>query len=304
MGTIQQKSIQSTIMILAGFAIGAFNLLVLVPRILTTEQFGLTRLITDAALTLATMCTLGCLPVINKFYPFYKDRLAPAQRDLPFITGLICLVGMIAMFFLGWLLKDVIVRKFSEKSPLFVSYSYLVYPYCFFMLAFLWLESFAIAFRKSLLSNSLKELAPRVFFTIILVIFAFGWINDGQFYQLFSLTMVSSAIILFVVLRRTGEFRLVPSVSPVTNRMKGTMISFGLFIFGSQFLNLLSRTVDTFILSAKSDRGLTDAAVFTIATYVVTIMEVPQRSMNTVTIPVLAEAWKNRDIQKIRSIYQ
>ena len=148
MGTIQQKSIQSTIMILAGFAIGAFNLLVLVPRILTTEQFGLTRLITDAALTLATMCTLGCLPVINKFYPFYKDRLAPAQRDLPFITGLICLVGMIAMFFLGWLLKDVIVRKFSEKSPLFVSYSYLVYPYCFFMLAFLWLESLPLLSAK------------------------------------------------------------------------------------------------------------------------------------------------------------
>jgi O-antigen/teichoic acid export membrane protein len=81
------------------------------------------------------------------------------------------------------------------------------------------------------------------------------------------------------------------------------MISFGLFIFGAQFLNLLSGTIDTFILSAKSHRGLSDAAVFTIATYVVTIMEVPQRSINAITIPVLAESWKNKDMKNIRHVY-
>jgi O-antigen/teichoic acid export membrane protein len=82
------------------------------------------------------------------------------------------------------------------------------------------------------------------------------------------------------------------------------MLSFGLFVFGAQFLNLLSRTADTFILSAKSSRGLSDAAVFTIATYVVTLMEIPQRSITSISIPVLAEAWKNKDLKSISNIYK
>jgi O-antigen/teichoic acid export membrane protein len=81
------------------------------------------------------------------------------------------------------------------------------------------------------------------------------------------------------------------------------MLSFGLYLFGAQFLNLLSRTADTFIITAKAERGLTDTAVFTIATYVVTLMEVPQRSLNAIAIPVLAESWKNKDIKNVTHIY-
>lgn len=304
MSTIQKKSIQSTFIILAGFAIGAFNLLVLAPRILTTEQFGLTRVISDAALTLATLCTVGCLPVIYKFFPFYKDYLPPEKNDLPFFTGMICLTGLITMCFLGWLGRDIIVRKFSEKSPLFVDFSYLVYPYCACMLAFMWLESFSISFRKSALSNGLREFTPRLLFTLLLALYAYKLIDEKGFYQLFSISFLLPAVILFFLLRRTGTFLFTPKLSSVTDRLKGKMTNFGLFIFGSQFLNLLSKTVDTFILSAKSDRGLTDAAVFTIATYVVTLMEVPQRSMNSVTTPFLAEAWKNKQIDRIKSIYR
>jgi O-antigen/teichoic acid export membrane protein len=36
---------------------------------------------------------------------------------------------------------------------------------------------------------------------------------------------------------------------------------------------------------------------------VVTLMEVPQRSMNAITVPVLAESWKNKDMNNIRHVY-
>jgi hypothetical protein len=91
MGIIQKQSIQSTIIIMLGFALGAFNLIVLAPKILTAKELGLTRIITDAGLTLATMCTLGSLPVIYKFFPFYKSYLKPKKNDLPLITLVICI---------------------------------------------------------------------------------------------------------------------------------------------------------------------------------------------------------------------
>jgi hypothetical protein len=73
MGIIQRQSIQSTFIIAFGFVIGAFNLIILVPKVLTAKEFGLTRIITEAGMTLAALCTLGCIPVINKFFPFYKS---------------------------------------------------------------------------------------------------------------------------------------------------------------------------------------------------------------------------------------
>lgn len=304
MGTIQKQSIKSTAIIIIGFAIGALNMLVLQPKILGPELLGLTRVITDAGTTIATLATLGSLPVIYKFFPFYKSYLKPEKNDLAFFTGLICLTGFIIICFSGYMLRDVIVRKYTERAPLFVEYSYLVYPFCFFMLLFMWLEAFGWSFRKSAITNSLRELLPRILFTGLLLLLSIHLISSDQFLQLFSVSYLLSGLILFIVLRKTRGFLFVPAVSPVTLRLKTSMISFGLFIFGAQFLNLLSRTVDTFILTAKGDRGLIDTAVFTIATYIVTLMEVPQRSMNAVTIPVLAEAWKNKEFSSIKSIYR
>jgi O-antigen/teichoic acid export membrane protein len=304
MSVIQKQSIQSSVVIMIGFAIGAVNIILIAPKVLTAEQLGLTRIITDAGITLASMCTLGSLPVINKFFPFYKSYLTPEQNDLPFITLVVCLAGFIVMCGAGYALQDIIVRKFSVRSPLFVKYSYLVYPYGLFMLLFLWLENFSWSFRKAVISNSLKETVTRIIFTGLLLILSVGIISIPQFFTWFSFSYCVPVFILFFILRRTKKFIFNATISPVTARIKGRMINFGLFIFAAQFLNLLSRTVDTFILSSKSARGLSDAAVFTIATYVVTLMEVPQRSITSISIPVLAESWKNKDLRHIKSVYR
>ena len=303
MGIIQRQSIRSTISISIGFAIGAFNLLVLAPRLLTTEQLGLTVMVRELGITMATLCTLGSLPVIYKFFPFYKDHLSPAKNDLPFVTITVCFSGFIVMCIAGYAFKGVIIQKFSTKSPLFVEYSWLVYPFCLLYLLYLWLEGFGWSFKKGATSNLLRELLPRLVFTLSMVLLVLHVISLFQFLLLFSVSYLLPVVILFIVLRKTGEFNFNSSISKLTTRLRGKMINFGLFIFGAQFLNLLSRNADTFIITSKAERGLTDTAVFTIATYVVTLMEIPQRSITAISIPVLSESWKNKDLQKISNIY-
>lgn len=303
MGLIKQQSIRSSILIYIGFAFGAVNMLILGPKILGPELLGLTRIITDAGITLATLSTIGTIPVIYKFFPFYSEYLPSRKTDLPALTGLVCLGGFILVCIAGYFSQDIIIRKYSEKSPLFVQYSYLVYPFSFFMLLFMWLESFGWSFRLSVLTNGLREILPRVLFTILTLLLSFSILAQTQYLLLFSLSYCMSAIFLYRSLRKTGKFSFSLSISNVTRRLKPRMINFGLFIFGAHFLSLLARTIDTFILASVSTGGLADAAIFTIATYVVTLMEVPQRSLNAVTIPILAEAWKNREMGKISSIY-
>ncbi len=303
MGIIQKQSIRSTIGISIGFAIGAFNIMVLAPKFLSREELGLTRLITDLGITLATLCTFGSLPVIYKFFPFYKNNLPPKKNDLPFITIVICALGFIIMCSGGYLARNIIVQKFSTKSPLFVEYSWLVYPFCLFYLFFLWLEGFSWSLKKGVISNLLREMAPRLLFIALMTLYFFHAISLAQFLLLFSLSYLLPVTILFFLLRKTGEFNFNTSLSSLTFRLKTKMINFGLFLFGAQFLNLLSRTADTFIISSKSANGLADTAIFTIATYIVTLMEIPQRSITAITIPVLAESWREKNMKNISNIY-
>lgn len=303
MGIIQRQSIRSTFIITAGFALGAFNVLLLAPKILTAEEFGLTRIILDAALLLSTLCTFGSLPIIYKFFPFYKGWLSAEKNDLPFMTLAVCIAGFLIMGTIGYCIKDIIVRKFSEHSPLFVKYSYLVYVLSFFMLLFMWLESFGVAFKKGVLSNTIRETAPRAFFTFLLLLVSIKVISRHGMYIAFAFSYLLPAATMYFILRHTGQFKFTTTLSPVTRRMGGKMINFGLFLFGAQFLNLLSRTADTFILTAKASRGLTDTAVFIIATNVVTLMEIPQRSMTSITIPILSELWRDKNLKQIGNIY-
>jgi O-antigen/teichoic acid export membrane protein len=85
MGIIRKQSILSSIFIYIGFAIGAINILYLFPHYLTTEQFGLTRLLIDVSMLIGMLATLGSCPATLKFYPFYASMLP--KEKMTFLFG-------------------------------------------------------------------------------------------------------------------------------------------------------------------------------------------------------------------------
>jgi O-antigen/teichoic acid export membrane protein len=302
MGIIQKQSIKSSIFIFIGFGIGAFNILVLFPKFLTPAQLGLTRAMLDISLTLSTLCTLGSVSVIYKFFPFYSHYLKDKKNDLPLITAVACLIGFTLVVVSGIVFKDVIIRKLG-KSPEFADYFYTVYPFTFLMLMFAWLESFSWGLKKTVVTNFLKEAGVRIVSTILILLYAFHVVSLNGFINLFSLLYLLPVVILFLILTGTGDWTFsITGISSVTRRLKSRLISFGLFVFGAQFLNVLARTNDTILIIGL--QGLPEAGVFAIASYIIAVMEIPQRSMNSISVPVLAESWRNNDMKNIEHIYK
>jgi O-antigen/teichoic acid export membrane protein len=82
------------------------------------------------------------------------------------------------------------------------------------------------------------------------------------------------------------------------------MLAFGIFIFSGSLLNVLSRTIDVIIITSQSAGGLKDTSVFVIATYMIQIMEVPQRSIVAIAIPIISQAWKDRNMKQISDLYK
>ena len=304
MGVVRKQSILSSIYIYIGFAIGALNILVLFPKYFTPAEIGLTRILLDVALLFATLCTLGSIPITLKFAPFYQRYLPARKNDLPFLTMALAATGCLLLTVILPLAKPLIIRKFGARSPLFVEYFDLVYPFAITLVFFSLLEAHAWSRKKTVLSNALKEFAFRLLTTLLILVFIAQWIDFSTFIRLYSWIFLLPVVIFLFSLSRDGQFSLRPQVSAVTRRLAPRMASFGAFVFGGAVLNIIARTNDTIILASQSSGGLADAAVFTIATYLVTVMEVPQRSLVSISTPVIAEAWRDKNLPKIDRMYQ
>ncbi|MES1220799.1 MAG: lipopolysaccharide biosynthesis protein, partial [Bacteroidota bacterium] len=151
MGIIRKQSIQSSLFIYIGFAIGALNVLVLFPneKYFTLAEFGLTKVLVDVSLLIAMLCTLGSYSAVVKFYPFYNSYLPKKKNDFPFITTSVVILGCLLFIVLMPLFKDVIIRKYGSRSPLFVEYFYLIFPLTI-SIAFLYLfEAYSWAVKRS-----------------------------------------------------------------------------------------------------------------------------------------------------------
>jgi len=301
MGIIQKQGLKSSFYIMIGFVIGAVNLLVLFPLFFSKTDQGLIRAMIDIGATLSVFCTLGTLPVVYKFFPFYNQYLGAKKNELPFITLVVNLIGFGILLLIGWQQKDFIIRKLGKSPSLAENFNY-VYIYTFFLLMFYWLESFAWGLQKGVVTNFLKETLIRIITTILILAFGFKFINLATFIALFSCIYAIPTLVLLSNLIQSNKWSISNfKISSVTRRLRGRMISFALFVFAGQFFNLLARTNDTFLIFGL--RGLSDTGIFAIATYVSAILEIPQRSLTSITIPVLAESWKNKDLANIKHIY-
>ncbi len=301
MGIIQKQGTRSSIFLLLGFCIGGINTVILFPTFFSQAEYGLTRAIVDTATILSILATLGSTPVIYKFHPFYRSHVAPSRNDLPFITGILCLLGFLAVCLAGFVFKDLIIRKLG-KSPLFAEHFFWVYPATFFMLAYTWMEAFGWALKKTVTTNFLRETLVRLLTTVLILLVWWQWISKETFIQLFSLLYAIPVVILLFILWKSREWTFHMNISKVTRRFGKKMALFGIFVFGASFLNIISRTVDSFMIIGL--KGLEKTAVFTIASYLVTFMDLPFRSINSIATPILSESWKEKNHQNIFSIYQ
>ena len=305
MATIRKQSILSSLFIYAGFAIGAINVIFLFKWFFTPQQFGLTRILMDIALIFTTICTAGTVTISIKFYPFYKYHLEKKKNDL--LTMVFILVGLFctALYFILPILQPWVLRNFAQRSPEMINYFHLVLPLTISLVMFTMLEGFAWNIQKTVASNFLKEFLYRMLTSLLIGFWAWGLITDFSTWMNFfsSLYFVSGAVLIFI-LYRSKEYSIQFKPSKVTKRLGPMMLRFGSAYFVSAILNIVAKTNDTLIIASQSTGGLADAAIFTIATYLITAMDVPQRSVVAAATPQIALAWRDNDMAKLDRLYK
>lgn len=301
MGVIKQQSINSTLLIYLGFAVGGINIVFLFPHVFSKEQFALTRLLPEIAMIMVPICTLSSVPTISRFFPYYSSHLKNKDNDMLTWALMATLIGF-TLFVAGtFFFKSMIVGAYIEKSRLFIEYFYLLYPNVFLFAVFAVFESYSGSRHLSVFPNFLKELVLRLLTTVLIAAYYFKWINLDTFLWLFSLLYGVLLVALMVYLYQHHFLHFTFKVSKVTRRLSRRMATYSFSLLGAILFSLLAKNIAPLILASTG--GLEKVAYFTIVTYVSTLILIPQRSMSAIGLPVLAQAWKERDMEKIDEVY-
>jgi len=304
MSTIRRQSIVSSVLIYLGFVFGAINTYLFTKEgIFTPEQYGLTRAIMITANFFYGFASLGAINVIYKFFPYYRDNQKDEENDLLGICLVTGLIGFVLTAFSGYVFEPLVIRKFSNNSPALVKYYFWVFPFLFFYLFFSLLEAYAWSLKKTVLSNFLKEAGFRLSTTLIIVLFIIGAINFDLFIRLFSFLYAISLIALLLYLISIKKFHVTLKRSRVTRKFWKKMITLAAFVYTGNVVVIAAQTVDSFSIMSFVPGALQMLGVFDLSQYMCSIISVPQRSVISISVGYLSDAWKNKDLETIQRIY-
>ncbi len=302
---IRRQSIVSSIIVYFGFSVGLLNTFFFTKEgLFTSTEFGLTKIFIDVAALMASLSTLAMPSFIYKFYPYYNDNLKPGKNDMLAWALIVSLIGFVAVVILGLAFQDLVSKKYSENSPLFVTYYYWVFPMGLGLTLFNILEAFAWNLHKSVFTAFLREVEWRLLVTITIVLFFFNIIPDFDvFIKCYAFTYLGIAATLGGYLVITRQAHFVFSISRVTRKFVKKIARFCLFMYGTSVIVTLSTVFDSFVIGATLDDGMAKVGIFTLAYTLTSLIQAPQRGIIAATIPHLAKAWKDKNMQSIQNIY-
>src|SRR5574344_390084 len=288
MGVIARQSIKGALANYLGIAIGFVTTFFVLTDCLSQEEIGLTRVMVDAAILFSGLAQLGVNATIIRYYLYFKD---PPNRDHGFFgwTVLLPFVGftLFAIFF--FLCKDSIVNAFSDKSPLVVNYIYLLLPLPFFALYLTVFETNANVLMRITVPKFVREVGIRVVNLVCYLLYGRGIITIDWFVILFCGSYGLAMLLDFFYLLSLDKISFKIDFHFIDRKRAREILVYTLFMTITVLASNIP-LINSLFLGAKE--GLQLAGVYTIASYIANIVEVPYRSLGAISQPVIAQAMK------------
>jgi O-antigen/teichoic acid export membrane protein len=300
MGVIIRQSISTTIISYIGIAIGYVNLLYLYPLFLSPDQVGLMRTVQDAAILLAQFAQFGLAQSIIRFFPRFIGNVTQSKNfiNLILLAGIIAFALFLIIFFL---FEDAIQSYFQANAREFIHYTALVLWLTFITVITTLMEVYSRSLLKNILPNFLKEIAVRLFLSVLVVCYFNDLLDFNQVMVGSVLIYVVCLVILAASLAAQGHLSLSINTGLIDVNLRKELIRFSVLSFAGTAGLIIIAKVDSLMVAGLL--GLTPVAIYTTSFYMATVIEIPKRAMTQVATPLIARGFEKNDHDEIRNIY-
>lgn len=301
MGIVIRQSIKGTIVTYIGAFIGFLTTFFILTKYLSAEEIGLTRVLFEAASLLSGFALFGVTSSAVRFFPYFKSEDGK-NNGFFFYLMAFPFVGSILFITLYYLLREPITSLFVSNSPLFVDYYNWVPPFMVFLLYWMVFEVYSSLLMRIAVPKLIREIILRLLLIIIYLLYAFDVVNMDWFIVGYISVYAISMLIAFFYVSRIGSVSLKHDPSFVKPDLRKQVYKYTLvWIIGALGSNIVSR-LDLFMVG--SQLGLDYAGIYSIAFYIVAVIEIPSRSIATISSPLASSALKEGDFKAVNQLYR
>lgn len=300
MGVIKRQTIRGSVYSYLGVLVGFFTTALIMPRLMTQEQIGLTNILVAVSAIYSQFSTLGFTKVIERLFSYFRDK-DKNHNGFVFLTIAVGMAGFLLSLISFFILKPYIIESNIQKSPLLVEYIWYLVPLIFFRMFFLLLDSYNKMLFDATTGTFLSDLFYRLGNLALLIAFFFKLINFPQFVFGYVFVLSFPAIYLAGLLIYRRQFNLQPNLEFIQPPLRKEMISLSVYgiIGGLSSVALLN--IDTIMLNEYYNLSMT--GIYSISFFFGTIILIPNKALGKISSTIIADAWKDNDLKTIDDIY-
>ena len=303
MGIIQRQAIKNNIVSVLAVGVGVVSTLVVYPKDEALQ--GYIVAIASWALLLVPFVALGTTAVMVRFLPSLEgDRVAAAgqlfTRAAAVMTAVLLLLasvnGLVGDMAIRWLQSWGVANGVLAENRWTIlgvlaalSYGGLV-------------TTHLVNFKRIALPVVFNNLLVKVATPLLFLLIFYGladrvWLNPGivVVYSLALAGVIAYAVYLGVLRLRWGKLKLKGVTTDDLYRLAAYSV-FGA-VGGRLAIYIDAITVNDIL-------GESETGIYAFSTFVVSVIVIPNVAINSITSPIVAEAWKDRDISQLGFLYR
>ncbi len=295
MGIVARQSIKGTIATYIGVAVGIVTTFFIQTKYLTTEEIGLVDVLLQSALLFSGLAQLGTNTSAMRYYPFFKDE---EHRDHGFFgwTLIVPLIGFAVFLGFFFLLQNPIASFFSEKSELFIDYIYFVIPLAFFMLYISVFETNSNLLMRIVVPRFIREVGLRVMTLIIYLLYGFHVFSLTGMVIAFCVSYGLATVLNIVYLLALHRVSFRIEKKHITPKLKRDFLIYTIFLITSALAGNITPLLNRYFVAGK--QGLAVGGILTIAIYIASLVEMPYRSLGTISKPQISQAMAEGNVKE------
>ena len=303
MGILARQASWNAVLAYVGMGLGFVNVVLLYPKVLPDDEFGLTRLVISIATIAAQLAQLGLDNTVLRYFPYFRNK----ERQHNGLLGLALALGtggaILAMLVL-WLFHGHFALWFGAADGLYAAHGLTVLPLVLSEVYFFLFRSYSRSIHRSIAPTFSREFILRVLQMGLIAAQAVWHFDLRTFMLLYTGTFMISTLALVVDLWRSGNLQFGLGKLRVPDRLRRSMSRYAFFTFGSGMATIALGNIDQLMVGAMLKNGLDNVAYYAVAFYIASVILIPARALVLPSMPILAEAWRKRDHAMIGMIHR
>ena len=301
MGIVIKQSAYASLINYVGVVLGAVNIIFLFPVFLSKEEFGLMRAMLAMGITLAPFAQMGLARTTLRYIPRFS---ASEQTRGRFFAMILMLGGAAFGIFLVlfFLFDDWIFSFFSEKAPELKDQYWLILTLAFLLVYISILESYYKSLLNVVIPTFMKEFFLRISGTLLAFLFFYHWIDFSLFLKLTVGSYAFSLLTLVLILAFKKQLNLSFSVFRIEKGFFKIMIRYSLIVMAGAIGTTIILQIDQ--LMVTSYLGLASNAVYAVAFFMATVVDIPRKAIAQMSDSLIAKAFEFERIDEVKKLYK